>query len=252
MHHNTPRIVLASALLASSFLLGACPNDDPVLEDRGVCDALIECANHLAPGTGDAYEDAYGPDGSCWGLGPSAWQGCRDFCLMSLVALNLTATSSGETCGTCSTDSDCTDFGENAECDAGYCTIVDTNMTGDVGDDVGTGDTGDTGSGLPSHADDIQPLWDANCVTDCHTPGGLAAFLDLSDGYISMVGVSSTQVGESLVTAGDSTSSYLIAKLRGTQVEFGGLGGQMPANGAPLSNADITKVEEWIDAGALP
>ena len=118
--------------------------------------------------------------------------------------------------------------------------------------DTTTDTTSDTNGAL-SHAADIQPLWDANCITACHTAGGSASFLDLDDGFATMVGKSSTQVvGKNLVEAGSSTDSYLVAKLRGTHLEFGGTGGQMPAGGSPLAQDDIAMVVSWIDSGANP
>jgi hypothetical protein len=58
-------------------------------------------------------------------------------------------------------------------------------------------------------------------------------------------------VTASLVASGSSADSYLVAKLRGTHVEFGGSGGPMPAGGnPPLDEATISMIEAWIDAGA--
>ncbi|NVB36465.1 hypothetical protein G6O69_01385 [Pseudenhygromyxa sp. WMMC2535] len=103
-----------------------------------------------------------------------------------------------------------------------------------------------------SHDADIQPLWDANCVSNCHQPGGSASFLDLGDGYSAMVGVSSTQASLMLVDAGSSADSYVVAKLRGTQAEAGGAGSQMPVGTDALPEDDISLIELWIDQGAAP
>ncbi|WP_181197721.1 hypothetical protein [Enhygromyxa salina] len=129
--------------------------------------------------------------------------------------------------------------------------------TGDGDGDTDTGDGDGDGDAALSHAVDIQPIWADNCaLSSCHAPGGTAEFLDLSvDGYSALVGTPSAQaVGASLVEAGNSANSYLIAKLRGQQAEFGGMGNSMPAgNGAsPLPEVTIMLIEEWIDAGALP
>jgi hypothetical protein len=109
----------------------------------------------------------------------------------------------------------------------------------------------ETGGGM-SHDADMQPIWDANCVENCHSPGGLAEFLDLTDGYPTLIDQASSQVtGGSLVEPGSSANSYLVAKLRGTQMAAGGNGIQMPGGGqAPLDEATISMVEAWIDAGA--
>ncbi|HVH97979.1 MAG TPA: hypothetical protein VM869_04695 [Enhygromyxa sp.] len=116
------------------------------------------------------------------------------------------------------------------------------------GDGDGDGDT-------LSHAVDMQPIWDANCLTMCHEPGGTAeSTLDLSgDGYDNIVNVASTQaVGSNLVEPGNAAESYLVAKLRGTQVEAGGLGATMPSGENMLDEATIMMVEAWINAGAAP
>jgi hypothetical protein len=107
-------------------------------------------------------------------------------------------------------------------------------------------------SGELSHADDIQPIWDDNCVDNCHTAGGLAAFLDLNDGHATLVDQPATQVtGASRVASGSSADSYLVAKLRGTHIDFGGNGNRMPSgNNPPLDEATISMIEAWIDAGA--
>jgi mono/diheme cytochrome c family protein len=124
----------------------------------------------------------------------------------------------------------------------------------DSGDDDTT-DTGDTNSGALSYAADIQPIWDTNCVA-CHTMGGVGAYLDLSgDSFSDVVGTPSPEaMGFSIVEAGSAENSYLIAKLRNTQIEFGGAGSSMPtgAGATPLPEATIAMIEQWIDEGALP
>jgi hypothetical protein len=143
------------------------------------------------------------------------------------------------------------------------CTDDGSEGTDEVGDGDGDGDetTGDgdetTGDGdgeALSYDADIQPIWDTNCVNACHTDGGSAMFLDLGPGsHGNIVGVASTQgPGLTIVLAGNSAESYLIAKLRGTQLDMGGTGGQMPATGDALPEATIKLIEDWIDEGAAP
>ena len=138
-------------------------------------------------------------------------------------------------------------FGASA-CDDAPTDDGDTDSTdGDT-----TGGDGDGDAGL-SHATDIDPILQANCVT-CHAPGGQAEFLDYStDSFAAIVGVGSTgAVGVNLVEPGDSANSYLLAKLRGTQVDLGGTGAQMPFGLDPLAEADLALIEQWIDEGAAP
>lgn len=125
-------------------------------------------------------------------------------------------------------------------------------------DSTGDGDPGDgDGDGDPvelSLAADIQPIFDDNCVTSCHQPGGLSSFMDLTDAFNSIVGVPSAQADPVLrVDPGSAADSYIVAKLRGTQADLGGSGARMPAGGAPmLDEPTIAMIEAWIDGGALP
>jgi hypothetical protein len=124
----------------------------------------------------------------------------------------------------------------------------------DTGDDMEVGET----AGEPlSYAADIQPIWEDNCTTGCHMPMGTAMFLDLSggDSYDNLVGSLSGQATTmQLVEADSAANSYLIAKLRGTQTDAGGTGGRMPlgTGAAPLPEATIALIEQWIDEGAAP
>jgi hypothetical protein len=134
----------------------------------------------------------------------------------------------------------------------------ETDTTGGDGDgDSGDGDGDGDGDGALSYAADIQPIWDASCTTGCHTAGGIAElFVVLSgDSYGNIVGVLSGQATDKqLIEVGNSANSYMIAKLRGTQVDAGGSGGPMPGgvNPVPLPEATIVLIEQWIDGGALP
>ena len=138
----------------------------------------------------------------------------------------------------------------------------ETTTSGDGdGDPSGDGDgdpsgDGDGDPGTLSYAADIQPIWDANCVTACHSPGGSAvSFLDLSgDSYANVVGAMSASVPSlTLVIAGDAENSYLVHKLNGTQAAAGGGGSAMPSPpNDPLDAATIATIETWINDGAAP
>ncbi|MFO7563648.1 MAG: hypothetical protein R6X02_13455 [Enhygromyxa sp.] len=126
------------------------------------------------------------------------------------------------------------------------------------GDGDGTGDGDGEGDGdgdALSHAADMQPIWDASCLAMCHEPDGNAvSVLDLSgNAYGNIVSVPSTQApGMNLVEPGNAAESYLVAKLRGTQVAAGGLGAMMPSGTQMLPEETIALVEAWIDEGAAP
>lgn len=51
--------------------------------------------------------------------------------------------------------------------------------------------------------------------------------------------------------SGDPDASYLIHKLRGTQIEVGGSGEQMPLHGLPLSQNLQDAMEDWIRGGLV-
>lgn len=87
-------------------------------------------------------------------------------------------------------------------------------------------------------------------VSGCHTgsgaPQGLQ--LDAANSYTLLVGVASTEDAAVLrVSPGDPDSSYLIHKLEGNA----SVGGQMPLNGTPLSQANIDSIRQWITDGAI-
>jgi len=102
-----------------------------------------------------------------------------------------------------------------------------------------------------SYSKDIQPIFNNYCVV-CHQGAGQAGLgLEPNVSYSKLVGVPSTQSSTELrVKAGAPDQSYLLAKLRGTQVQAGGGGTQMPQGAAPLSQAQISLIQQWISAGA--
>ncbi len=87
----------------------------------------------------------------------------------------------------------------------------------------------------------IQPIFNANCTTSCHSPGGSAAFLNLTAGnsFASLV-----QSAPPKVVAGSSAASRLYLLITGAQQP------QMPLGRSPLSPGDQTLIKNWIDQGA--
>lgn len=121
---------------------------------------------------------------------------------------------------------------------------------------TGTSESTTTGEPL-SHAVDIQPIWDDNCVDGCHTPSGTGAtWFILSDGaaYDALVEKSSISFPAlTLITPGDRDASYLWHKVNGTHFDVGGGGTRMPQPPAnPLADADIDTIARWIDEGCAP
>jgi hypothetical protein len=96
----------------------------------------------------------------------------------------------------------------------------------------------------------IQPIFEANC--SCHLTTVGSGGLSLREGlaYDNLVGVMSAGAPSlTRVVPGSTQDSYLVHKLRGTHLDFGGVGMQMPL-GATLPEADIAEIEAWIDEGA--
>jgi len=138
----------------------------------------------------------------------------------------------------------------------------------DVGTSEGLGNTvtsgatnpdesGDTGPIELFHEEDILPIWIAACTDSaCHDPDSPEAMLDLAtDGvYERICDGSHTQTGMPYIdcVGGDPQNSYIFRKLEGSHTDnLNGSGGTMPPDGS-LSDADIARVEAWIEAGAMP
>ena len=114
-----------------------------------------------------------------------------------------------------------------------------------------SGDTSTTGVSGVSFSQDIQSIFNSNCVV-CHQSATATGDLNLETGfaYINLVNVESTQSPLMLVAPGDSDGSYLLNKLRGTQGEVGGGGLRMPYGASPLQQSQINLIQQWIEQGA--
>jgi hypothetical protein len=89
-------------------------------------------------------------------------------------------------------------------------------------------------------------------VSGCHLGDTAQLGLDLSAGkaYANLVGKASVEVPVlNRVTANNADSSYLVIKLEGSPRMAPGTS-RMPLVGGPLTAEQITKVREWIAAGA--
>ncbi len=103
----------------------------------------------------------------------------------------------------------------------------------------------------PSFANDIQPIFTANCaIAGCHSSAAAASGLDLSEGntYDHLVNQPSSQEQDLLlVKPSDAENSYLVIKIEGRQTS----GTQkMPINKSALSDDEIQLIRNWIDKGA--
>lgn len=102
---------------------------------------------------------------------------------------------------------------------------------------------------LVSFANEIQPIFNANCVTGCHnalpSPGGLELTQDSA--YDNLVSVISQIDGNVMrVKPADTDSSILFHK-----VSYDGIYGlDMPTSG-PLTSGEVDLIKRWINEGAL-
>jgi hypothetical protein len=92
-----------------------------------------------------------------------------------------------------------------------------------------------------SFSTQVQPIFTANCTINCHSPGGIAGFLNLTTGNSFASLLLSTPPR---VIAGSSASSLLYRRITGVVLP------QMPLDLPPLSAADQTLIKNWIDQGA--
>lgn len=93
----------------------------------------------------------------------------------------------------------------------------------------------------------VQSIFDQRC-SPCHTTGssGGLRLPSATQSYASLVGIGSSSAScssRTRVVAGDSASSYLIAKLRAAP-DICGL--PMPRNAPALPEAEIATIESWI------
>lgn len=97
----------------------------------------------------------------------------------------------------------------------------------------------------PTLAKDVQPILTANCAkAGCHAG---AVFPNLSEGKTaaSITNKSNDCAGDKVVTPGSPKKSSLYNKIEGTSC-----GQRMPKGAAPLPDAQIKTIEDWITGGA--
>jgi mono/diheme cytochrome c family protein len=119
----------------------------------------------------------------------------------------------------------------------------------DYGDDPADGGGPTDPPGAPettvSFADDVQPIFDTNCV-GCHGDGGNAG-LDLRSGpsYTNLVQIPATESALNRVERDEPLQSWLYLKMTGQQ----NVGTEMPPGG-PLDATVTDVVRTWIEEGA--
>jgi len=106
-------------------------------------------------------------------------------------------------------------------------------------------------AGFGPNFSEIQAnVFSPDCATSgCHAGANAAAGLNLEEAnsYAMLVGIQSSQdAALQRVEAGDPDNSYLVQKLEGTASS-----GQQMAPGAPLPQAEIDVIRQWITDGAM-
>lgn len=101
----------------------------------------------------------------------------------------------------------------------------------------------------PSFGTVIQEIFTRKGCTDssCHGSAQTEG-LDLRTGssYASLVNVVATQSTVARVIPGNANASYIVIKVEGRATT----GVQMPKDGTPLDNIDLTNLKNWINLGA--
>ena len=130
--------------------------------------------------------------------------------------------------------------------------------------DSSSGSGSDTNVGPVDFTSDLLPIWTGTCTMDtnggaCHMAGGTWAFLDMTAemAYMQLLEGDPTESILKYVEPNDPDNSYILYKLKGTQVMApgGGSGVQMPQQPAgqdfvPLPAGAIAKIQAWIEQGA--
>jgi Ca2+-binding RTX toxin-like protein len=101
-----------------------------------------------------------------------------------------------------------------------------------------------------SFTNQIQPIFSGKCI-GCHNESSAPHGLILAEGhsYDLLVNVASKEVPSlKRVEPGDPDNSYLVQKVEGTAA----VGGRMPLGRAPLTEAQIDLIRQWISEGADP
>ena len=105
------------------------------------------------------------------------------------------------------------------------------------------------GTEAPSFSRQVQPIFDANCVA-CHQTGAAQQGLVLeSSASYAIVGKRSSEAPMGLVVPGAPDASYLLQKVKGTQLKANGRGDRMPLGGM-LEEGDVETIRRWILGGA--
>ena len=132
--------------------------------------------------------------------------------------------------------------------------LLATSFTSLACSDSDDGGTTDPPPEDVSFSQDIQPIFTANCaLSGCHSGTNPQQGMNLSSGqaYANIVNVASLELPSmDRIEPSDPDNSYLVNKIQGTHVDVGGSGSRMPLGRAPLTQATIDQIREWVADGA--
>jgi mono/diheme cytochrome c family protein len=112
----------------------------------------------------------------------------------------------------------------------------------DLGDPASSDGGNGGGSGV-SYTAQIQPIFNAHCIS-CHSSPASPTYGDLDlTSYAGLMDSVGTHAP--VVVPGNPDASYLVRRIEGTVTP------QMPQGGSPLSGVQIALIVQWIDEGAL-
>ncbi|MCB9536973.1 MAG: hypothetical protein H6704_12030 [Myxococcales bacterium] len=107
---------------------------------------------------------------------------------------------------------------------------------------------GQIDEGLPYRAEQVQALFDRQCL-GCHVGPGASSDLRLAGDFRDQtVGVLSLQSLQPLIAPGDHEASYLWHKLAGTAARLNGGGDRMPVGGPYWDAYMLDRLARFIDA----
>ena len=107
--------------------------------------------------------------------------------------------------------------------------------------------------GTISHAVDIQPIWNASCMSGCHPGNDSMLSLEPDFAWKTMVGIPSVEIPlMDRVEPGEPDQSYLVHKIEDTHLDVGGMGFAMPNFSDLLAEDEVQLIRDWIEQGAAP
>lgn len=125
--------------------------------------------------------------------------------------------------------------------------VIGDNSAPQLRDSIGV-----TVSALVSFANDVQPIFTTSCVNaGCHPGGGAPFSLQSGQSYGNLVGVAQTSSPgcsslQFRVDPNSASNSVLYQRINGSSC-----GSRMPLGGGSLPTAEINRIRDWINQGAL-